>query len=233
MTDLRKFKVLLYSDDSKQTLYAAAYAATLLQHMSNIHLTIVQIQEINEGIFGTEFSWKELRPKYKRYYWGCNQGSEPSWIDHWPVSPKTERLYNESNEADYQPKNRQDEIQDEVMRKTQGVFLKNGKNVRYQVLCSNTCISDTADTADLILDYAARNSFGLIIMGEQEPSILGRLNFRSLPHSVRSKSSIPVVLVKKLPRDFEDYYLLNKTKSHLVSNGVTSLMNGRAANVVF
>ena len=229
MTDLINFKVLLYSDDSQQALSAAVYAATLLKQMPNMHLTIVKIKESNEGLMGTEYSWKELRTKHKRYYWGCAQGPELSWIDHWPVGPRTGWLNYGSNESDLENNNQHDV----VLRKTKNIFLKRGLNVKYQTLCSNTSISDTSDTADLILDYATRNSFGLIIMGEQEPSTLSWLNFGNLPLTVRNKSTIPVVLVKKLTQDIVDTYLLEKTKSQPISNSVSPMANGRPVNILF
>ncbi|MDR3602345.1 MAG: universal stress protein [Desulfosporosinus sp.] len=229
MTDLIKFKVLLYSDGTQQTLSAAVYAATLLKHMPNMHLTIVQIKESNEGYMGMEYSWKELRPKYKRYYWGCTPGTEPSSIDQWSIGPKTEWLNNMSNESDLEI-NAQD---DEVLSKTQNIFLRRGINVKHQVLFSNTSISNTSDTADLILDYATRNSFGLIVMGEQEPSTLKWLNFGNLPHAVQNKSTLPVVVVKTLPQDFVDTYLLEKPKPPISSSSISHIMAGRSVNVLF
>ena len=229
MTDLINFKVLLYSDDSQQALSAAVYAATLLKQMPNMQLTIVQIQESNESLMGTEYSWKELRPKNKRYYWGCAQGSELSWSDHWPVGPRTGWLNYGSNESNLENNNQHDV----VLRKTKNVFKQRGINVKYQRLCSNTSISDTSDTADLILDYATRNSYGLIIMGEQESSTFNWLNFGNLALTVRNKSTIPVVLVKKLTQDIVDTYLLDKTKSQPISSCVSIDANGRSVNVVF
>jgi len=228
MIDNLNFEVLLYSDGSQQALSAAVYAATLFKHMPNMMLTVVQIKECNEGFMGTEYSWKELRTKHKRYYWGCAQGAEPSWIDHWPNGPRTGWLNQVANESDLETNNQHDV----VMRKTRNILMNKGINVKLQILCSNTSISDTADTADLILDYATRNSFGLIIMGEQEPSTLNWFNSGNLPHVVRTKSTIPVVLVKKLTEDFVDTYILEKTKMQPISTG-NSGMEGRSENILF
>ncbi|EGW37709.1 universal stress protein [Desulfosporosinus sp. OT] len=231
MTDFTNFNVLLYSDGTKQALSAAVYAATLLKHMPNMHLTIVQIQEKDENIMGTKYSWKELRPKHKRYYWGCNQGAEPNGLDHWPVGPRTGWLNHVSNESDLEINNQHDV----VLREIKSIFSKRGINVKHQILCSNTLISDTSDTADLIIDYATRNSFGLIIMGEQEYSTVNWLNIGNLPRAVQNKSSIPVVLVKKLTREFVDTYLLESTQSQeRMSNFSSSNMtNGRSENILF
>lgn len=228
MTDMMNFKVLLYSDGSEQSLSAAVYAATLLKHMPDMDLTIVQIKECDEGFMGTEYSWKELRPKNKRYYWGCNQ--EPTWTDHWPIGPRTGWLSRVSDESIMETNNQHDV----VMRQTKNIFLDRGLNVKLQILCSNTKISDTTDTADLIVDYAARNSFGLIIMGEQESTGISWLNFGNgnLAQTVRNKSKIPVVLVKKLSEDFVDTYILESEKSQPMTGRLAEL-NGRSENVLF
>ena len=213
MGENNTFKVLLYSDGSQQSLSAAVYAATLLKHMPSTELTIMQIKESNGRCMGTEYSWKELRPKPKRYYWSYAQGTEPSWTDHWPVGPRAGWLNLVSSGSDMETNSQHDM----VMRKTKSIFLNRGINVKLQILCSNTNISDTSDTADLILDYAVRNSFGLIIMGEQESPASKWLNFGSLAHTVRSKSHIPVVLVKKLAQNFVDTYLLENNKPQSIS----------------
>ncbi|MDR3587118.1 MAG: universal stress protein [Desulfosporosinus sp.] len=229
MDDFLNFNVLLYSDGSQQALSAAVYTATLLKHMPNMHLTIVQIKESNEGTMGTEYSWKELRKKSKRYYWGHVQAAETGWNDHWPAGPRTGWLSLVSNESNLETNCHHDE----VMRKTKSIFSKNRINVKHQILYSNTSISETADTTDLILDYATRNRFGLIIMGEQETTTPNWLNFSNLPQAVRNKSTIPVVLVKKLPEDFVDTYLLEKTKSQPIPSGISYRTDGRSVNVLY
>jgi nucleotide-binding universal stress UspA family protein len=228
MNNHMNFKVLLYSDGSQQALSAAVYAATLLKHMPNMSLTIVQIKECDEGFMGTEYSWKELRPKPKRYYWGCAPSAEPSWIDHWPNGPRTGWLNHVANESVLETNNQHDV----VMRETKNILSSRGINVELQILCSNTSISDTADTADLILDYATRNSFGLIVMGEQEQSAFNWFNMGNLPQVVRNKSTIPVVLVKKLNEDFVDTYILEKMKMQPISAS-NSGMDGRSENILF
>ncbi|SPF54532.1 conserved hypothetical protein [Candidatus Desulfosporosinus infrequens] len=229
MDDLINFNVLLYSDGSQQALSAAVYTATLLKNMPNMDLTIVQIKESNEGTMGTEYSWKELRKKFKRYYWGYAQGTETGWIEHWPVGPRTGWLSLVSNESNLEINCHHDE----VLRKIKNIFSKNKNNIKHQILYSNTSISDATNTADLILDYATKNSFGLIIMGEQESTTPNWLHFGNLPQTVRNKSTIPVVLVKKLPEDFVDTYLLERKKSQQISSDISSMTNGRSVNVLY
>ena len=200
-----KFKVLLYSDGSYQAFSAAVYTATLLRDMPNMHLTIVQVQNSDESSQGTEFSWKELRPKYKRYYWGCSTGKEYSWIDTWPASPTQEWMSHvlyESLEAKQQYA--------EILTKTNEIYSKKKLNVTYEGLCSNVSFSDTSDISDtvkVIVDYIAKNTFELVIMGTRGHSALNGVIFGSLSHSVLDKSPIPVMLIKKLPQDFIDDYL--------------------------
>lgn len=231
MTDFNNFNVLLYFDGSKQALSAAVYAATLLKHMPNMQLTIVQIHEKDENIMGTKYSWKELRPKHKRYYWGCNQATDSNVLDHWPMGPRTGWLNHVPNESVMEINNQHDV----VLREIKSIFSKRGINVKHQILCCNTSISDTSDTADLIIDYATRNSFGLIIMGDQEYSALNWLNLSNLPRTVQSKSSIPVVLVKKLSREFVDTYLFDNMQSQAYMNNlsVSDMASGRSENILF
>lgn len=201
-----EFKVLLYSDGSHQAFSAAVYTATLLKNMANMHLTIVQLQECDEGSMETEYSWKELRPKYKRYYWGSSNGAEYSWIDTWPVSPTTDWMKRVLDESDSGTRKQYDEI----LAKTNQIFLRRALNVNHQELCTSTSISDTpdiAETVDMILDYATEKSFELIIMGTRGLSTLHGLVFGSLAHTMLNKSTIPVLLIKKLPQDFIDSYL--------------------------
>ena len=229
MTDSNKFKVLLYSDGSHQSFSAAVYTATLLKNMPNMHLTIVQVKEIDGGSMGIEYSWKELRPKFKRYYWGSSLGSEYNWKDTWPVSPNkdwTKRLFGKSA---LETKN----YYEEILTQTNEIFSIRGLNVDHLVLCSNTSITDTSDTVDLIVDYATKNSFGLIIMGEREHSTLNCFTFADLEHSVRNKSTIPVVLVKKLSQDFIDNYLLDTVKLPSISSEIPRMTSDRSLNVLF
>ncbi|SPF54534.1 Universal stress family protein [Candidatus Desulfosporosinus infrequens] len=200
-----KFRVLLYSDGSYQAFSAAVYTATLLRDMPNMHLTIVQVQNSDESSQGTEFSWKELRPKYKRYYWGCSTGKDYRWIDTWPVSPTQEwmkHVLDESAEAK--------QLYAEILTKTNEIYAKRKLDVTYEELCANVSFSDTTDIADtvkVIVDYISKNTFELVIMGTRGHSALNGVIFGSLSHSVLDKSPIPVMLIKKLPQDFIDDYL--------------------------
>lgn len=81
------FKVLLYSDGSQQSFTAAVYTGILMKNMPNINLTIVQIKESDGDSIGIEYSWKELRPKFKRHYWGCSVDSDYCWKDSYPLTP--------------------------------------------------------------------------------------------------------------------------------------------------
>jgi len=200
-----KFKVLLYSDGSYQAFSAAVYTATLLRDMTNMHLTIIQVHDTDDGSQGTEFSWKELRPKYKRYYWGCDIGKEYSWIDTWPASPTQEwmeHVLDESLEAKEQYA--------VILKKTNEIYAKRKLNVTHEGLCTNVSFSDTSDIADtvkVIIDYIAKHKFELVIMGSRGHSALNGLMFGSLSHSVLDKSPIPVMLIKKLPQEFIEDYL--------------------------
>lgn len=201
-----EFKVLLYSDGSHQAFSAAVYTATLLKKMPNMHLTILQLQEGNEGSKGTEYSWVELRPKYKRYYWGCSEGTEYSWIDSWPVSPNPDWMKGVLGNSEYDSKNQYDKI----LTKTNEIFSKRKLNVKQQIICANISISETIDmseTVDTIINYATKNSIELIVMGTRGLSTLKGLIFGSLAHNVLDKSTLPVLLIKKLPQDYIDDYL--------------------------
>lgn len=201
-----EFNVLLYSDGSHQALSAAVYTGTLLKQIPNMLLTILQVQESDEGSIGTEYSWLELRPKYKRYHWGCSTGTDYRWIDSWPVSPKSDWMKGVLNESESDTKNQYAKI----LAKTNEIFLKRKLNIKHQVLCSNISISETediSDTVDAILDYATKNSIELIIMGTRGLSTLKGVIFGSLAYEVLNKSTLPVLLIKKLPQDYIDSYL--------------------------
>lgn len=222
-------EVLLYSDGSQQSFSAAVYTAALLKNMPNMHLTIVQVKETDGGSMGIEYSWKELTPKFKRYYWGCSLGNEYSWKNTWPVSPNKDWTRRVFDKSDLETKNHYGEI----LTQTNEIFSKRGLNVDHLVLYSNIRISDTSDTVDLILDYATKNSCGLIIMGERRHSTLNCLTFGDLEHSVRNKSTIPVMLVKKLSQDFIDSYLLDTMKLLSISSEIPRMTSDRSLNVLF
>ena len=182
MTDY-KFRVLLYADGSHQAFSAAVYTATLLKNMPNMHLTIVQVHERDEVSKGTEYSW----------------------IDTWPVSPTSEWMKHVLGESDAETKREYHEI----LAKTNEIFLNYSFKVKHQELYSNTSLSELSNTVDVILDYATKNSFELIVIGTRGLSSLKGLIFGSLAHNLLNKSVIPVLLIKKLPQTFIDSYLSN------------------------
>lgn len=205
-----KFKVLLYSDGSHQAFSAAVYTATLLKDIPSMQLTIIQVQDCDddESSKGIEYSWKELRPKYKRYYWGRSKGEEYSWIDTWPVNPTQDwmkHVLNNSLEGQKQYA--------EILTKTNKIYSMKKQNVNYEPLCLNKSFTeptDIADTVNVIIDYATKNMFDLVILGTRGHSALNGLIFGSLSHSVLDKSPLPVMLIKKLPQDFIDAFLSDK-----------------------
>ncbi|ODA38968.1 universal stress protein [Desulfosporosinus sp. BG] len=172
-----EFNVLLYSDGSHQAFSAAVYTATLLKNMPNMRLTVVQVQERDEGSEGTEYNW----------------------IDTWPVSPTSEWIKRVTDESDLTTKNHYHEI----LTKTNEIFQERGTDVSHHVLYSNPSITDTVDA---LLDYATKRSFRLIIMGTRGLTTLKGLVFGCLAHNVLNRSPIPVLLVKKLPQEFIDSY---------------------------
>jgi len=170
------FNVLLYSDGSQQAFSAAVYAANLLKNMPNMHLTIVQVQEKDEGSTGTEYSW----------------------IDTWPVSPTTEWM-KRVIESDTNVRS----MYNDILTTTNNVFTERPKNVNHHVIYSNPSITDTVDA---LLEYAEKKQFKLIIMGTRGLTTLKGLIFGCLAHNVLNRSPIPVLLIKKLPQDFIDSY---------------------------
>ncbi|EHQ88845.1 universal stress protein [Desulfosporosinus youngiae] len=171
-----KFNVLLYSDGSQQAFSAAVYAANLLKNMPNMHLTIVQVQEGEDGSAGTEYRW----------------------IDTWPVSPTAEWM-KRVIETDTNVK----ELYTDILTTTNGIFTERVRNVSHHVIHCNPSITDTVDA---LLEYAEENHFKLIIMGTRGLTTLKGLIFGCLAHNVLNRSPIPVLLIKKLPQDFIDGY---------------------------
>ena len=171
-----KFNVLLYSDGSQQAFSAAVYAANLLQKMPNMQLTIVQVQEKEEGSLGTEYSW----------------------IDTWPVSPTSEWM-KRVIESDINVK----ALYNDILTTTNRIFTERVKDVSHHVIYSNPSITDTVDA---LLEYAEKKQFKLIIMGTRGLTTLKGLIFGCLAHNLLNRSPIPVLLIKKLPQDFIDSY---------------------------
>lgn len=177
-----KFNVLLYSDGSPQAFSAAVYTANQLKSMPNMHLTVVQVQESDDGSELTKYSW----------------------IETWPASPTSEWLKRIIDESDSATR----DLYAEILAKTDGVFLERAKDVSHHVIYSNPSIS-ISDKAEAIIDYATKKSFKLIIMGTRGLTTLKGLIFGCLAHNVLNMSPIPVLLVKKLPQDFIDSYCSN------------------------
>ncbi|MDR3602332.1 MAG: universal stress protein [Desulfosporosinus sp.] len=175
---MNDFKVLLYSDGSHQAFSAAVYTATLLKNMPNMRLTVVQVHEHDEVAKDTEYSW----------------------INTWPVSPTSEWMKHVLDDSDTETTNEYHKI----LTKTNEIFSKNARNVAHQDLYAN---AEIADTVNVILAYAKKNSFELIVMGTRGLSSLKGLIFGSLAHTVLNKSAIPVLLIKKLPQTFIESYL--------------------------
>lgn len=223
------FKVLLYSDPAAdQSFSAAVYTAILLKNIPNVHLTILQVQECNDGAMGTEYSWRELKPKYKRYYWGSSVETEYSWRDSWPVRPNSDWMKRVLAESNLETRNQYDRI----LAKTNEILLKRGLNANHQILCTNINISDKSDTADIIIEYATNNSFNLLIMGTRGLPALKGLISGCLAKRVLNKSPIPVLLIKKLPQEFIDSYL-SDTEPVIPSEMITQMTSGQSINAQF
>ncbi|HZK84740.1 MAG TPA: universal stress protein [Desulfosporosinus sp.] len=172
-----KFDVLLYSDGSQQSFSAAVYTATLSKNMPNMRLTVVQVQESDEGSVGEEYKWK----------------------DTWPVSPTADwrkLVIDESDSVGISQYNK-------ILNKTNSIFTQSGLDVRHQVIYCNPSIPDTVEA---LLDYATKKQFKLIIMGTRGLTTLKGLIFGCLAHSVLNSSTIPVLLIKKLSQEFIDSY---------------------------
>lgn len=179
-----QFKVLLYSDGSHQAFSAAVYTATLLENMPDMYLTVLRVSENVEG----------------------SSIKEHNWTDTWPVSPTSEWMKHVLSESDSETESEYHRI----LAKTNKIFFKQGYHVIQQELFAKSKNDDTSDTShieDVILDYAKQNSFDLIIIGTRGLSSLKGLIFGSLAHNLLNKSTIPVMLIKKLPQEFIDSYL--------------------------
>ena len=115
-------------------------------------------------------------------------------VDNWPFAPSLDSW-------------REQVILDHTRR----IFAQRKKRVSYQVLSCNPTIPETVET---LLQYAARRSIRLIIIGSRGLTTLQGVIFGCLAHTLLNQSSIPVLLVKKLPPEFLTAYL-NSPKSHL------------------
>lgn len=92
---------------------------------------------------------------------------------------------------------------DEICAKINEIFSKRVEDVSHHVIYCNPNIPDAVDT---LLEYAAKKSIELIVMGTEAQTTLKGLIFGSLAHTLQNRSPIPVLLVNKLPQDFIDSY---------------------------
>ncbi|AFM41278.1 universal stress protein UspA-like protein [Desulfosporosinus acidiphilus SJ4] len=218
------FNVLLYSDGSTQTFNAAVYTANLFNDIPNMKLTVLQIQESHERFMGTEFSWAELRRKYKRMYW--ENESDLSWSQTYLKPPKDEwfkRIFTMDDDPS--------EHDARLVSKTNRIFVENSSNINHQILFTNINKADISDTADLILDYSRRNPFNLIILGADGLSMFKGLIFGDLAHKVQVKSPIPVLMIKKLSQKFINNYLSDAKET--VTSQMPHIISGHASSIFF
>ncbi|AFM41283.1 universal stress protein UspA-like protein [Desulfosporosinus acidiphilus SJ4] len=182
-----QFNVLLYSDGSHQAFSAAVYTATLLENMPDMHLTVLRVIDNSEA------------PAFKAY----------DWTDTWPGTPTSEWMKHVLSDSDSETEREYHMI----LRKTNQIFFNQGYNVVHKEIYTKGSGDNAADTThieDVILEYAHTNCFDLIIIGTRGLSSLKGLIFGSLAHNLLTKSTIPVMLIKKLPQEFIDSYLENK-----------------------
>ncbi|AFM41284.1 universal stress protein UspA-like protein [Desulfosporosinus acidiphilus SJ4] len=173
------FKVLLYSDGSRQSFSAAVYTAALLKKIPNMYLSIVEVQERDESHAVSDVNWRD--------YWFINSASEWKRI----VIDDADQVVKKHSEK--------------ILHETEKIFLENEKNINYQIIYSNPSISETVEA---LVSYAALRSFRLIIMGTRGLTSMQGLILGCLAHNLLNKSSIPVLLVKKLPQEFIDSFCL-------------------------
>jgi len=170
-------KVLLYSDGTQHSFSAAVYAANLFYSIPNMQLTVLHVQEGVKGTTEEDLNLMETRPT----------NPDLDWVKHLMGEADSDKIIQYS----------------EILAKTNEIFLERGHDVNQQVIYSNTSIPDTAKA---ILSYATKNAFELIIMGTRGLTSLKGLIHGSLAHTMLSKSTIPVLLIKKLPQEFIDRY---------------------------
>jgi len=193
VTDLNhpKFNVLLYFDDSQQAFYAVVHTATLLRNMPNMHLTVVQAREGCEDSKITEYSWIDTKDLVT---WALARGNVKGTEYQWPISSTSDwinRIFGRSSSSIQNKYN-------EILSKTNEVFTERAEDVSHVVIYCNPGISDTLEA---LYDYAAKNSYNLIIMGTRGLNTLKVLLFGCLVNS----SPIPMMLVKKLPQSYMKY----------------------------
>jgi len=89
----------------------------------------------------------------------------------------------------------------EILQKTNEIFVSRGCRVNQRIRYGSTTVSDIADA---IIEYAVENDCKLIIMGARGPIDFKSFLFGGLAQTVFNRSAIPVLLIKKLPREFLD-----------------------------
>ncbi len=192
-----KFNVVFYSDGSQRAFSAAVYAATLLKNMPNMHLTVVQVQDKNSpDSMGTQYNWVFTWPGDKTSNW-------------------MKQVLNQSTDSATKEK------YEEILTKTNEIFSNKGMQVTNEVIYSHSSIGETTDA---LIEYADENHAKLIIMGTRGPKDFDGLIHGSLAHSLLHKSTIPVLLIKKLPQEFIDNFCAdidnsNQLKVLLYSDG--------------
>ena len=180
-----KFNVLLYFEDSLQAFNAAVHTATLLKHMPNMHLTVVQVQEGCEDSKITEYGWNDTKDLVNWALARSNAKGEYNW----PISSTSDSMKRFFDGPNVSVKNKYREI----LSETNEVFSKRVEDVSHVVLYCNPSI---ADTVEALYDYAAKNAYNLIIIGTRGLTTLKVLLFGYLVNN----SPIPMMLVKKLPQ---------------------------------
>jgi len=183
-----KFNVLLKFDDTQQAFYAAVYTATLLKNMPNMHLTVVQVQEGCEDSKVTEYCWIDTKDLVN---WALARSNAKGTVYSWPLSTTSDWMKQVSYRANSAVINEYNVL----LSETNEVFSERAEDVSHVVIYCNPGISDTVEA---LYDYAAKNAYNLIIMGTRGLTTLKVLLFGCLVNN----SSIPMMLVKKLPQGF-------------------------------
>ena len=126
----------------------------------------------------------------------------------WPTNPKSDWVKYLMVENDPGKKKQYTKIHDKIKE----IFSEKGYEVNQKAVYSDTSIPDTVEA---IHEYATLNKFKLIIMGTRGPSSLKGLVYGSLAHSLLNKSDIPVLLIKKLPQQFIDYFCSSPSGNYI------------------
>lgn len=172
-----RFNVLLYSDGSQHSFSAAVYTATLFVNMPNMRLTVVHVKQSDDGSLEADDVWKET----------------------WPVNPNEGWMKNIIDQSDDVINNQYEKI----LKKTTEIISMREMSLSHQVIYCNPSITETANA---LVEYATKKQYKLIIMGTRGLTSLKGLIHGSLAHSVLNKSTIPVLLIKKLSNEFIEGY---------------------------